>query len=147
MLIQTKFLGEVDIQEEEIIVFEDGIPGLEEYRQFVILSLGEEMPFSVLQNIEESQIGFILADPFKIKKDYAFDLSDDEKESLAITAPTEVLTQVIVSVKEPFEHSTINLLAPIIININNRKAKQVILRDNSKFPIRYPLYSLEGSVK
>ncbi|MEQ2527515.1 flagellar assembly protein FliW [Bacillaceae bacterium CLA-AA-H227] len=147
MQIQTKFLGEVDIQEEEIIVFEDGIPGLEEYRQFVILSLGEEMPFSVLQSLEEAQIGFILADPFKIKQDYAFDLPDNEKESLAIVTPTEVITQVVVSVKEPFEQSTINLLAPIIINVNNRKAKQIILQDNLKFPIRYPLYALEGSAK
>lgn len=147
MQIQTKFLGEVDIQEEEIILFGDGIPGLEEYHQFVLISLGEEMPFSVLQSINEPQIGFIVADPFKIKKDYAFDLSDVEKEVLTITGPSDVLTQVIVTVKDPFEESTINLLAPIIINVNNRKGKQIILQDNSKFPIRYPLHALEGSVK
>ena len=36
MLVKTKCFGEVDISEEKIIEFEDGILGFEEYKKYTI---------------------------------------------------------------------------------------------------------------
>ena len=146
MNINTKFLGSVEIQEDEIIHFEQGIPGFPEQHHYVLLSLGEELPFLVLQSIYEASLGFIVADPFVINTDYNFQLTDTEKDELKVSKPESVLTYVIVSVKEPFEESTINLLAPIVININSRKAKQIVLQDNEKYPLHFPIQHKRGSV-
>lgn len=145
MKINTKFLGSVEIQEDEIIFFEQGIPGFPNQQKYVLLSLGKDLPFLVLQSITESSLGFIVADPFIINSTYSFELTDTEKNELNIFKPEDVLTYVIVSVKEPFEESTMNLLAPIVININSRKAKQIVLQDNEKYPLHYPIQHTKGS--
>lgn len=49
--------------------------------------------------------------------------------------------------KETLKDSTINLLAPLVINLTEKCGKQIVLHDNKSYPLRYPLDSLEGSAK
>ena len=143
MKIETKFLGEMNIEENEIIQFPDGILGFENIQKFVILSLEKESPFAILQSIEHVEVSFVIALPFVFKKDYEFDLSDEDKEELKITDPEDLITYSIVSLKEPFNSSTINLQAPVIINHKQKIAKQVVLQDSITNQLRYPI---EGGI-
>lgn len=68
MNIKTKFLGSVEIKEEDIIKFEEGIPGFEGAKKFIILPLEKESPFAILQSIEQVEVGFVVAFPFLFKK-------------------------------------------------------------------------------
>lgn len=147
MLINTKFLGEVEIKESEIISFNQGLPGFREYQQFILLSLDADLPLAVLQSTEEATIGFVVAFPFAFKQDYAFDLSDEDKEDLQIEKEEDVLTYSIVTLQENFVDSTINLLAPIIININKKLGKQIVLQDSEAYPLRFPVNQVVGSTK
>ncbi|MDN4492198.1 flagellar assembly protein FliW [Ureibacillus aquaedulcis] len=147
MNIETKFLGEVEITQEEIITFEFGLPGFPELQKFVILSLDADLPLAVLQSTEEAQIGFVVAYPFIFKKDYVFDISDEDKEDLQIENEEDVLAYSIVTLKESFAESTLNLLAPILVNTNKKLGKQIVLQDNAAYPLRFPIGSLEGSAK
>ena len=147
MLIQTKFLGEVEVQEADIYTFEHGLPGFPEYRKFTILPLDADLPIAFLQSIEEAEIGFVIGLPFAFKPDYAFDLSVEDKEGLQIDKPEDVLTYSILTLKETFADSTINLLAPVIINVTKKLGKQIVLHDNELYPLRHPIGALEGSAK
>ena len=147
MNIQTKFLGEVEIQESEIYTFEAGLPGFAEYKQFTILGLDADLPIALLQSVEEAAVAFVIALPFAFKSDYAFDLSEEDKEELQLEKVEDVLTYAIMSLKETFTESTLNLLAPIVLNTKNRKGKQIVLHDNEQYPLRFPVGTLEGSVK
>ena len=147
MQISTKFLGEVEIQETEIITFEGGLPGLPDYTKYVLLSLDIDLPLALLQSIEEAQIGFVVAFPFAFKKDYAFDLKEEDKESLQIEKEEDILTYSIVTLKETFIESTLNLLAPVVINTKKKLGKQIILLDNEKHPLRFPIEAEVGSRK
>lgn len=147
MLINTKFLGEVEIKESEILSFHQGLPGFPQYKQFILLSLDADLPLALLQSTEEATIGFVVAFPFAFKQDYAFDLSEEDKEDLNIEKEEEVLTYSIVTLRETFVDSTINLLAPVIINTNKKLGKQIVLQDSKAYPLRFPIKQAVGSAK
>lgn len=139
MNIQTKFLGEVTIEEKEIIHFQNGLPGFENIKEFVILPLEKDSPFAILQSIKKQEIGFVIAFPFLFKQDYAFDLADEDSEELQIESPDDLITYTIVTLKEPFISSTINLQAPVLINHKQKMAKQLVLQDAETYPLRFPI--------
>ena len=147
MLINTKFLGEVEIKESEILSFNQGLPGFPEYQKFILLSLDADLPLALLQSTEEASIGFVVAFPFVFKQDYTFDLSEEDKEDLQIEKEEDVLTYSIVTLQETFEDSTMNLLAPVIININKKLGKQIVLQDSKAYPLRFPIKQAVGSAK
>lgn len=147
MQIQTKFLGEVDIQESEIYTFEEGIPGFPDQKKFVVLPLDADLPIALLQSTEEQQVGFIIGLPFAFKTDYAFDLADEDIESLQVENQEDVLTYCIMTLKETFSDSTLNLLAPIVLNVKKFVGKQIVLTDNERYPLRHRIGELEGSAK
>lgn len=147
MLITTKFLGEVEIKESEILTFKQGLLGFPETEKYILLALDADLPLALLQSIEEPSIGFVVAFPFAFKKDYAFDLSEEDKAQLYIENEEDVLVYSIVTLNESFKESTLNLLAPIVINNRLKSGKQVVLQDNSEHPLCYPIgiSTLEGS--
>jgi flagellar assembly factor FliW len=147
MNIHTKFLGEVEIQEKDIFTFENGLPGFVEFKKYIILPIDADLPIAFLQSTEEAEVGFVIALPFAFKSDYAFDLSDEDKEELNLIKVDDVLTYTILTLKDPFKDSTINLLAPIVLNVQNRKGKQIVLNDVGQYPLRFPIEALEGSAK
>ena len=147
MKIKTKFLGEVEINANDIYVFENGIPGFEDVKKFVILAIDSDMPIAFLQSTEQEEIGFVITLPFAFKTDYSFDLSEEDKNELKICKEEDVLTYAIMTLNDPFTTSTINLLAPIILNINEKLGKQIVLSDQSLYPLRHPISELEGSAK
>lgn len=147
MKIATKFLGEIEIVEQDILTFEQGLLGLEDYKKFVLLPIDANLPLVLLQSVDQVEVGFVVAYPFAFKKDYSFDISDEDREKLQIEKEEDALTYTIVTMKETLQDSTINLLAPLIINIDKKLGKQIVLQDNKSYPLRYPMQSLEGSVK
>ena len=147
MLINTKFLGEIEIQETEIITFEQGLPGFAEYKKFVLLGLDADLPIAMLQSVEEEAINFVVAFPYAFNKDYAFDLTEQDKEELQIADVKDVATYAIVTLKENFVESTLNLLAPVIINVNQKLGKQIVLNDSERYPLQFPIGMTVGSEK
>ncbi|GAA3351030.1 flagellar assembly protein FliW [Deinococcus persicinus] len=147
MKIATKFLGEVEIIEQDILTFEHGLLGLEEVRKFILLPIDADLPLAILQSVERPEIGFVVAYPFAFKKDYSFDISEEDFEQLHLEKEEDVLTYSIVTMKGTFQDSTINLLAPLIINMKKKCGKQIVLQDSKSYPLRYPMQSLEGSAK
>ncbi|WP_019153841.1 flagellar assembly protein FliW [Robertmurraya massiliosenegalensis] len=143
MKIQTKFLDEIEIKVEEIINFPNGIPGFEGEKRFVLLPLEDESPFRILQSVTKEQVGFILGFPFVFNKDYSFVISDEDKEFLNVKKEEDVIVYSIVSIKEPFRESTLNLKAPLLMNLQSKIGKQIILHDE-KFSLRYPIDLSKG---
>ena len=147
MKIDTNFLGEIEIVDQDILTFEFGLLGFPNMKKFVILPIDAEHPLAILQSIEDSALGFIVAYPFIFKPDYAFDISDEDRLDLQIDKEEDVLVYSIVTLKESFPDSTLNLLAPVVLNINKKQGKQIVLQDNKAYPLRHPMQSLEGSAK
>ena len=125
MKISTKFHGDIEINEKEIFTFESGIPGFLDEKQFTLLAL-EETPFFVLQSIATKEVAFVIANPFDFFQTYEFKLSDELLHDLHIQSEQDVMVFVILTVRDPFEDTTANLQAPVIMNVRNKLGKQYI---------------------
>ncbi|MEC2077887.1 flagellar assembly protein FliW [Metabacillus fastidiosus] len=139
MIIETKYHGEVEIEANEIITFEHGIPGFLDEKEFILLPLEEGSPYLILQSKKTNELGFIVVNPFLFFKDYEFDLSEADEAVLKLKSENDVELYCILTIKEPFELSTANLQAPIIINSKTKLAKQVILNDQ-KYVTRHNIF-------
>ncbi|TXC90978.1 flagellar assembly protein FliW [Metabacillus litoralis] len=131
MVIQTKYHGEMNLDEKEVLHFPSGIPGFLEEKKFVLVPLDHNSPFVILQSIRSADLGFVVVNPFDFTQEYEFKLSDGEKERLQIEDNFSISVYTILTLKEPFEESTVNLQGPIIINENKKLAKQIILSDST----------------
>lgn len=126
-------------QEVELgkLFFEDGIPGFS-HLQFFQMVQQEESPFFLIQSTEENDIGFWVVNPFAFFPEYEFELSSVIKEALRIGEQSPVAVFSIVTIRGESE-ITVNLKAPLVVNLSNRMAKQVILVEDS-YSIRQPLF-------
>ncbi len=138
MQLETKFHGTVTIESDQIWAFPKGLPGFEEENSFVLLPIEGNDFFQVLQSTKTANIAFIVANPYTIVKDYTFKIDDPTIELLDIQEEKDVLVLNVLTVKDPFETSTINLQAPLIFQVNNQKAKQMILNETNH-SMRHPI--------
>ncbi|KOO37197.1 flagellar assembly protein FliW [Priestia koreensis] len=139
MTIETRYHGKIDVDQHQIITFSQGIPGFEEEKSFVLLSLNEDEIFYALQSTESAGLAFIVVNPFHFIKDYDFTLDESYLTQLDIKEEKEVEVYAILTVKENFEDTTANLQAPIILNTRNKQGKQIILT-NTNYQTRHPLF-------
>ncbi len=136
--IETTRFGEIEVNDEEVIHFKKGIPGFEKEREFILIHQ-EETPFVFFQSVKTSHLAFILIDPFAFYQEYNFDLDEKSIEELEIEDVSNVAIYGILSIPEDFHRATINLQAPVIINRNKKKGKQLILHD-TKYLTKTPLF-------
>lgn len=139
MIIHTTRFGELDIEEQDIVRFEQGIPGFESLRQFVLVEVQEHAPFSYLQCVDDGDVSFIVTDPFEFFPDFECELPDSVVEGLKVKSTEEIVVRVIVSISGDIESATANLVAPVIINHANKLGKQVVLAKTS-YTTRHALF-------
>jgi len=134
--IQTKFHGNIEIQIDQTWNFPKGIPGFEDENQYALLPIEGNDVFQVLQSTTTSDVAFIVANPYTIVEDYSFDVDDPTIALLGIQKEQDVFVLSVLSLKEPFATSTINLQAPLIFQSKTKLAKQMILKDD-RFTMRH----------
>ena len=145
MKISTKFHGEIEISDADIFTFESGIPGFLDEKKFTLLPL-DETPFFVLQSVTTKEVAFIMMNPFDIFPTYEIDLSQDVLDDLHIESEQDVAVFVILTVRDPFEASTANLQAPVILNIEY-ETRQTIHHEYGPIHDSSFLYSTSSSRK
>ncbi|HHY23064.1 MAG TPA: flagellar assembly protein FliW [Clostridiaceae bacterium] len=97
-------------------------------------------PFKWLQCVDDPMLAFAIANPFLLKPDYDVKLSDEVVEHLEIKKEVDVAIYTIVVVPEDITKMTMNLKAPLVINVRNKKGVQAIL-DTEEYSIRHHIMS------
>lgn len=144
MNIQTKYIGDITIDPNNIINFENGLPGFNDEKKFVLLPIPGTSPgaFQTLQSTKTAELAFVVTNPYQMYQDYEFRLDQPTIDQLRIESEEDLLILTIVTLTTPFEKSTINLKAPIIVNLKQQQGKQYIL-NNYSFPTKAPLIQEE----
>lgn len=117
-------------EESKIIKFQEGIPGFENLKEFVLLQ-DEQGSFCYLQSVEQETICFVMVEPYKFKKDYAPNISESYFAKLGGGGSSEFVLYAIVTLGESVEQSTMNLQAPIMIHVERRVGVQAIVENES----------------
>ena len=138
--INTLRFGEIEIAAEEVICFNDGIPGFEEEHEFLVIPYDEESPFVFLQSVQTPELAFLMTSPFVFFPEYQFEIDDATIEKLEINREEDIQIYSLLTLPaKNIKFMTANLLAPVVINQINRAAKQVIL-DQSQYTTKHRLF-------
>ncbi len=147
MKIQTTRFGEIEGDEKSIFNFTMPILGYNEEEQFVLIESKEAALFKWLQSTKTPDLAFLVTSPNFFGIEYAFELPDEAESALDVKTAEELMVLTIAKVPngKPRE-TTVNLLGPVILNITNQKAGQVIL-SGSGFDTSYPLFQNQEPAK
>ncbi len=138
MLINTVNFGSLEVPEDKIITFKEGLPGFPQIHRFAVLELEELKPFQYLQALGDPPISLFIINPFIVDPSYEFRLSDSDMEDVNSTNSTELAVYAVATIPENPGEATLNLMAPIVINEKGQCGKQVILHE-SKYSVKHPL--------
>jgi len=139
MQIDTVRFGLVDVDEKKLISFEGGIPGLEEHRVYALLQFEESYPIIWLQSVDDGGICLPVLDTFAVLTGYVFDIDDKDVNELGLESPEELHVVSVLVIPDDIQRMTVNLAAPIIINIATGKAKQIVL-GGGDYNVRAPIF-------
>ncbi len=126
--VVTPRFGRIEFTEAEILTATVGLFAFEDLKQFLLLSSPGMRPFECLQSIEKPDVAFTLLDPRVFLPEYRVEIPSEMVKELQIENLEKVRQLVIVTIPsgKP-DKMTANLLAPIVINLESRKLKQVVL--------------------
>jgi flagellar assembly factor FliW len=120
------------------------ILGYEHEKKFVIIEHKEQSKFRWLQSVVSPEIAFVVTVPGLFDIDYSFELPERTQEDLDINCAEDILAlNIVVIPSENPRESTINMLAPLVFNINNRKGTQIVLA-GTNFKVDFPLFKQEA---
>jgi flagellar assembly factor FliW len=135
----TNRFGYLNISENDIYTFSKGIPGFEEQTSFIIVAPEQDDPFSFLQSVAAGDLAFVITDPFLFYPDYEFEIPESALSELNIQSKEQVMVRSIITIPDKLEAATINLVAPIVLNVDGRLGKQVVL-GKSPYTTKHSLF-------
>lgn len=124
--------------ESTVFLFENGIPGFEHLHRFTFTEVDGELPMKLMKSIEDEEISLLIVSPFIIYPEYEWDLSEVSKQELFIHSEADIEVWSIITIPAEPMQATINLMAPLVLNINKKVGKQLILHEYH-FSTRAPL--------
>lgn len=143
MKLNTVRFGEIDIEESRIFDFVLPIIGFDTKKKFVILEPNKDSLFKWLQSVEDPALAFPIISVASLDFDYSIDLADNIVEALEIKSVESILVMNITSIPQDNpKGTTINLLAPLVFNVDNNTAGQIVL-SGSGYDISYPMFKEE----
>ena len=138
--VSTDRFGEIEVEEEKIVTFENGIPAFEDEREFVIFPYDEESPYYFMQSLKSPELAFILTIPFLFFPDYQIEIDDATIKELEISNQDSVTLYSLVTIPNgSVRYMTTNLLAPVVLNTDNMKAKQLVM-EKSNYKTKHRLF-------
>ncbi len=141
MKINTKHFGEVEIDEERIVVFEQGIFGFEESKRFVMLYEDEDTKNGLcwMQSVDDEGLSLPVINPMFWFPDYSPEVADEQIARIGALKEEDLNLFSVVVITDNLESMTTNLKAPIVVNIQTKKGMQVIVA-NEEYEIKHNLY-------
>ena len=131
MLLKGTRLGDVEIADEKVITFPNGILGFEKMKRFVLLTPNPSVPFHWLQSVESPPLAFVTINPLVFHPEYKMSIPEAQLRVVQGDVDTEIAVLVIVTIPEDPEKMTANMAGPLLINARNRIGIQAVLGDET----------------
>ena len=137
--VATTRFGEIDIEEDKVIHFQDGLLGFQEQKNYIIQQHKPGSAFYWLQSIELPGLAFVIINPFLGEKDYLKKLPSSDLEYFDGIEDGRTLVLAMVSIRPESEPPlTMNLVGPLVIDLQTRIGRQVIL-SSTVYSCKHPL--------
>ena len=144
MLVKTRHFGEIDLAEDKVLTFEDGLIGFEDCKRYTILynnEEGENNTISWLQSLDMQELALPVISPLSVMADYNPIVEDEVLKPLGELTEENVIILLTLSVPADITKMSANLKAPLVINADTKKGCQIIA-ENPDYVVKYNIYDL-----
>lgn len=141
-VLTTRF-GTLSVPPQDELYFDQGLIGLEDCRRWVVLTDSENLALGWLQSLDHGHIAMGIVSPRRFVSDYQ--LRVDRSDLRTLELATERDAEVAVIASRQSSGLTLNLRAPLVINVENRRGCQVVAKDS--YPVQFPLSSPTVSLR
>lgn len=143
MLVKTKYFGDIEVDNDRVITFDDGIFGFSNCKEFTVIY--ENEVFCWLQSVEDKEVALPMIPTTIIFPDYCPKVEDDLILKIGELSQEDLIIYTVVVVPQDIKNMTTNLKAPIIVNTKTKKSIQVILNDD--YEVKHNLYNYLQQLK
>jgi flagellar assembly factor FliW len=127
MEVRTTRFGVIDIAEDRVITFSQGILGFPGLTRYCLLQPGDDACFFWLQSMDDPNLAFVVTDPAFFEKDYSVPIRAEQMESLGLARLEDA--QVFIIVNKIEDQLTGNFQGPLVINTVTKVAEQMVLAE------------------
>ena len=136
MIIETSRFGHLEVDDARLITFDEGILGFPDQKRYALVQTGDGSGFYWLQAVCTPDLAFVVCDPRLFVTDYQVPVKVEELQSIELSDATT--GQVFIIVNKVKDLLTGNFQGPLVVNVLNRKARQLVLSDK-RYSTRHPL--------
>jgi flagellar assembly factor FliW len=137
--IATTRFGALDYEESDILLFPKGVPGFDDHHRW-ILAGDDDHPIKWLQSLDDGDVALPVIAPRLFFSDYHVNLPKGELDVLELDDDGDMALLAVVAVPAAVPmKATVNLRAPIVVNVKKHRARQVIAL-NEEYEVRHPLF-------
>jgi flagellar assembly factor FliW len=137
MQIQTIHFGPVEIDVDDILLFPHGIIAFEDCRHWVLLADEENPSLAWLQSVSRPEVSLPVVSPRRFAADYSVHVTRGQLVPLEFSQFDQAYVLAVVSTSDG--DLTLNLKAPLIINLDRRLGRQVITSDDQPVALALPV--------
>jgi flagellar assembly factor FliW len=137
--IETTRFGNIEMSEEHTITFKDGMIGFPRLKKYVLIESNSTPMLMWLQSIDAPEVAFPVMEPWFFRRDYKAPLSEADRLSIDFEDSDILKTLVVLTIPGEMMRMTVNLKAPVVVNIEKATAAQIIIQDKS-LEVRVPAH-------
>jgi flagellar assembly factor FliW len=139
IVVESSRFGPLEVTADSVIEFPSGLIGFPSAKRFIMVE--HKAPFSWIQSLEEPTLAFVVVDGFEFGR--SLELKPPHNDPVVeFNTEDEYAILLIVTVRPDPKQTTVNLKAPLFINIKNKRGTQAIY-DDPRYSVRYPLWREE----
>ncbi|MCR5518170.1 MAG: flagellar assembly protein FliW [Lachnospiraceae bacterium] len=149
MKINTKNFGEIEIDDNKVIEFPNGIIGFDDLKKFTIIYDSEKedtQGIMWLQSLDEEGFAMPVVNPLFVTDNYDPKVEEDLIKGIGDFSDEDLIVFCTVSVPIDIKNLSVNLKAPILINTATKKGIQVIV-ENEEYEVKHGIYDYLQSKK
>jgi flagellar assembly factor FliW len=135
-LYSTRF-GSVIVEDADVLMFVDGLIGMEDCRDWVLLADAQNSALAWMQSVDRPEIALAVVSPRRFVPQYQVRVSRRDLDPLQLNDPSDA--QVLVIVSSSSGSLAVNLKAPLVIHLQQRLGRQIVARDDHAVQHRLPI--------
>jgi len=132
--VASRRFGTFDVPRDRVLEFPQGLIGFGAMRRFVILEHRPGSPFKWMLSLDDPELAFAVVDPTELVQGYAAPI-ELAARTLA-TEPAQIALFVLVTIPGDPTAMTVNLMAPVAVDLKTRRARQLVLEE-ARYPAAY----------
>jgi len=144
MFLDTTRFGKIEVEDDRLITFPNGLLGFGSYKQFVMFEQTDESYFWWLQSVDAPDLAFVVTDPSMFVPTYRVPMKQEQMQEIGLDSFDNA--QVLVIVNKHKNMLTGNLQGPLVINVITRQGAQMVLSDR-RFTTRVPLVEMPTPIE